>query len=105
MHTFLNNFHNGGKYSQAELRREVNITDHKYLSILSLHTNYLNIDSKSGCGINSEKKILSRQSAIFVEVTIIQQKNVSKGSRMESKKLVQMIILITDVRNASHKNV
>ena len=42
MHTFLDNFHQGGKYSaqiashQVELRREENFTDQKSLSISSL---------------------------------------------------------------------
>ena len=60
MHTFLDKFHQGGKYSsqisshKAELRREEKITDQKYLSISSLHTDYLNLDSISGCGINIE---------------------------------------------------
>ena len=41
MHTFLDNFHHGGKYSaqiashQAELRREEKLTDQKYLNIYS----------------------------------------------------------------------
>ena len=41
MHIFLDNFHQGGKYSsqiarhQAELRRERNFTDQTYLSISS----------------------------------------------------------------------
>ena len=58
IHTFLDNFHQDGKYysqvasHQAELRREENCTDQKYLSISSLQTDYLNIDSSSGCGIN-----------------------------------------------------
>ena len=43
MHTFLDNFHQGGRYSaqigshQAELRREKKFTHQKYLSISSLH--------------------------------------------------------------------
>ena len=55
---FSYNFHQGVKYSaqidshQAELRREENFTDQKYLSISSLQTDYLNIDSSSGCGKN-----------------------------------------------------
>ena len=59
MHIFLNNFHQGGKYSaqiashQAELRREENFTDQKSLSISSLQTDYLNLYSSSGCGRNS----------------------------------------------------
>ena len=62
MHIFLNNFHQGGKYSaqidshQAELRREGNVTDKKSLSVSSLQTDYLNIYSSSGCGKNSETR-------------------------------------------------
>ena len=60
MHTSLNNFHQGGKYSaqidshQEELRREGNFTDHKTLSISPLQTGYLNLVRRSGCGINSD---------------------------------------------------
>ena len=62
MHTFLNNFHQGGKYSaqmdshHAELRREETFTDQKSLDISSLQTNYLNLDSSSGFGSNSERE-------------------------------------------------
>ena len=61
MHTFLDKFHQGGKYSaqiashQAELRREENFTDQKSLNISSLQTDYLNLDSSSGSGGNSER--------------------------------------------------
>ena len=50
MHKFLDNFHQGGKYSsqiashQAELRREEKFPDQKHLNISSLQTDYLNID-------------------------------------------------------------
>ena len=60
MHTFLDNFHQGGKYSahiashQAELWREEKFTDQKSLNISSLKTDYLNLDSSSGFGINSD---------------------------------------------------
>ena len=63
---FLDNFHQGGIYfsqiasDQAELRREVKFTDQKYLSILSLQTNYRNIYSISGFGINIEKENILR---------------------------------------------
>ena len=46
MHTFMDNFHQGGKYSaqiashQTELRREGNFIDRKYLSISTLYTDY-----------------------------------------------------------------
>ena len=59
MHTFLDNFHQGGNYSaqiashQAEVRREEKITDKKSLNISSLQTDYLNLDSSSGFGRNS----------------------------------------------------
>ena len=61
MQTFLDNFHQGGKYSahiashQAELRREDKFTDQKSLNISSLHTDYINLDSSSGFGRNSER--------------------------------------------------
>ena len=51
MHTFLDNFQEGGNYSaqiashQAELRREEKITDKKSLNISSLQTDYLNIEA------------------------------------------------------------
>ena len=60
MHTFLDNFHQGGKYSaqiashKAELRREEKITDQKSLNISSLQTDYLNLGSSSGSSRNSE---------------------------------------------------
>ena len=53
MHTFLENFHQGGKFSaqiashQAELRREEKFTDQKSLNISSLQTDYLNLDTSS----------------------------------------------------------
>ena len=49
MHIFLYDFHQGGYYTaniasyQEELIREETFTDHKYLSISSLHTGYLNL--------------------------------------------------------------
>ena len=60
MHIFLYYFHQGGKYyaqiaiHQAQLRTEGKLTDQKSSSTSSLHTDYLNIDSSSGCGKNSE---------------------------------------------------
>ena len=61
MHTFLDNFHQGGKYSdqiasnQAKLRREEKFTDQKSLNISSLQTDYLNLDSSSGFSRNNER--------------------------------------------------
>ena len=64
MKIFLDNFHQGGKYTahidrnQSELRREVIFTDHKYLSITSLQTDYLNIESSSVSGRKHERENL-----------------------------------------------
>ena len=61
IHKFLDNFHQGGKYSahiashQAELRREEKVTYKKSLNVSSLQTNYLNLDCSSGFGRNSER--------------------------------------------------
>ena len=61
MHTFLDNFHQGGKYSaqtashQVKLRREETFTDQKTLNVSSLKTDYLNLDSSSGSSRNSER--------------------------------------------------
>ena len=61
MHWFLDNFHQGGKYSaqiashQAELRRGETFTDQKSLNISSLQTYYLNLDISSSFGSNGER--------------------------------------------------
>ena len=61
MHTFLDNFQQGEKYSaqiashQAELRREEKFTDQKSLNISSLQTGYLNLDSSSVFVRDSER--------------------------------------------------
>ena len=88
---FLDNFQQGGKYSaqiashQAELRGEGKFTDQKYLSISSLQTDYINIDSSSGCDKNSERANLIHKKCIFVELPTIKQKNVSKESEKKRK--------------------
>ena len=62
MHTFLDNFHQGGKYSaqlashQAELRGEGKFPDQKCLNISSLQTDYFNLDnSVSGFSRHNER--------------------------------------------------
>ena len=61
MHTFLDNFEQGGKYSaqissqQVELRREEKFTDQNSLNISSLQTAYLNLDNTSCFGKDSER--------------------------------------------------
>ena len=62
MQILLDNFHQCGKYiaqiasHHAELRRERNFTDQKYLSITSMQTDYLNIDISSGSGGKNERE-------------------------------------------------
>ena len=85
MHTFLDNFEEGVKYSaqiaihQAELRREEKFTDQKSLKISSLQTDNLNLDGSSGFDRDSKRHMMFKQSAHFVEVLITMQNNVSKG--------------------------
>ena len=61
MHTFMDNFQQGEKYSaqiashQEELRREETFTDKKSLKFSSLQTDYLNLDSRSGFVSNSKR--------------------------------------------------
>ena len=61
MHIFPDNFHQDGKYSaqiashQTDLRREETFTDQKSLNISSLQPDYLNMDSSSAFGRNSDR--------------------------------------------------
>ena len=62
MQNFLDNFHQGGKYTahieshKPELGIEEKFTNQKYLSIISLQNYYLNIYSISGYGRNNERE-------------------------------------------------
>ena len=106
MHIFLDNFFQGGKYSaqiashQVELRRGEIFTDQKYLSISSLHNYYLNIDSISGCGKNSEKANIFQTKCTFCGGANHSAENISIVSERKRKNLVQLVISKTDVRNA-----
>ena len=67
MHTFLDNFHQSGKYSsqlashQAELTREEKYPDQKCLNISSLKKDYLNIDNSLS---ESSRQIEKAKSAL-----------------------------------------
>ena len=50
---------------QVELRREGNFSDREYLSISSLQAAYLNFDSSSDCGKNSERANLVQKRCTF----------------------------------------
>ena len=84
MQKFMDNFHQGGKYSaqiashQAELRREGKFTDQKSLNISSLQTDYLNLDSTSGSSRNSKRAHAVQTKCTCCGCKIILQKNASK---------------------------
>ena len=87
MHTFLDNFHQSGKYSaqlashQAELRREELYPDKKCLNISSLQTGYVNlVTATQGLANTMRKQTLPRQSAHIVAFLTILWENVSKRS-------------------------
>ena len=85
MHTFLDNFHQGGKYSaqishQAELRRDEKFTYQKSLNISSLHTDYLNLDSRSsGSSRHSEIAHYVQAKCTFCVLNNHSAENASKG--------------------------
>ena len=86
MNIFLDNFNQGEKYSaqiashQEELRREVKFTDQKYLSILSLQDDFLNIDRCSGCGENSDRANIVQTKCNFCGGANYSAENVLIGS-------------------------
>ena len=105
IHTFMNNFLQGGKYSaqiashQAELRRQETFTDQKYLSSSSLQTDYLKLDSSAGCGKNSKRaKNVQTKCTFCGGVNHSAEKN-SKGSDRKSKKIVRLMLWTTDEQN------
>ena len=71
LHIFLDNFHQGGKYTvqiashQADLRRGGKFTDQNSLSISYLQTDYLNLDNSSGSGRNIERANLVQTKYTF----------------------------------------
>ena len=75
MPTFLDNFRQGGKYDaqivshHAKLRREEKSAEQKYLSISYLQTDYISLDSSSGCGRNSERANSVQKKCTFCEGT------------------------------------
>ena len=85
MHTFLDNFQQGGKYSaqiashQTELRREEKCIDQKSLNISSLQTDYLYLDSRSVFGRNSERAHSVQTKCTFCGGNNHSAENVSKG--------------------------
>ena len=85
MHTFLDNFHQGGNYSaqiashQAELRREEEFTDQKSLYISSLQTDYLNLEGSSDSIRNIERAHSVTTKCTFCGGNNNSAENASKG--------------------------
>ena len=111
MHTFLDNFHQGGRYyaqidsHEAKLSREAIIMVQKSSYISSLQTDYLNLDSSLCFGKNVKVQKLFIQSAPFVYVLITLHKNASKSSDRKRKCFVRLVIWTTDERNVRLGNV
>ena len=97
MHTFLDNFHQGGKYSaqidshQVELRREEKFTNQKSLNISSLQTDYLNLDSSSGFGRNSERAHAAHTKCTFFGGTNHSAEKCFKSIRKEKEKAREVV--------------
>ena len=91
MHTFLDHFHKSDKYSaqisshHAELGREGNFTNQKYLYIAYLQTDYLNLDRASGCGKNCERENPVHTKCTFCGGANHSAENVSKGSERKKE--------------------
>ena len=79
MHIFLDNFHQGRKYTaqiaihQVEQRRVETFTDQKYSSISFLQNDYLKLGRSSGSGGKNEREILVQKNSLFVEMLTILQ--------------------------------
>ena len=93
----MDNFLQGGKYSTqidsypAEFRRERKLTDQKSLSIPSLQTNNLNIDSSSGCSKKSEREHIFHTNCTLCGGANNSAEKHPKGSERE-KKIVWLVI-------------
>ena len=93
MLTFLDNFCQGGKYStqiashQAALRREDKLTDQKSLNISYLQTDYLNLNSSSGFGRNSERAHYIKKKCTFCGGTNHSAETCFKIIRKEKEKV------------------
>ena len=71
---------------KAELRIEGKYTDQKSLSISSLHTDYLNLDSRLGCGRNSERSHIVQKKCTFCGGVNHSAKKYFKSIRKEKEK-------------------
>ena len=111
MHTFLDNFHQSGKYSaqlashQAELRREENYPDQKCLNISSLHTDYLNLDNSfSGSSIHNERAHSVQTKCTFCGINNHSVENISKRLERKRRKLARLVLHLTKIRIVQLRN-
>ena len=98
MHTFLDNFHQSGKYSaqlashQAELRREEEFPDQKCLNISSLQIDYLNLDgSVSGSSRHNERARFVQKKCIICGLNNHSAEKISKGLDSKSRKIARLM--------------
>ena len=106
MHTFLDNFHQSGKYSsqlarhQAELRREEKFPDQKCLNISSLQTDCLNLDNSfSGSSRHDERAHSVQTNCTSCGLNSYSAENVSKISDRKRKKLARLVFHLTEIQN------
>ena len=99
MHTFLDNFHQSGKYSaqlashQAELRREEKYPYQKYLNISSLQTDYWNLDnSVSGSSRHNERSHSVQTKCIFCGLNNHSADLFLKRIRQEKEKFRAVVV-------------
>ena len=107
MHTFLDNFHQSGKYSaqleshQAELRREGKFPDQKCLDISSFHNDYLNLDSSSsGSSRHHERAHSVQTKCTFFGLNNHSAGKFSKRLDRKRRKLARLMFHLTGIRNA-----
>ena len=93
MHTFLDNFHQSGKYSarleihQAELRRDEKFPEKYFLNISFLQTDYLNLNSSSsGSSRHNERANSVQAKRTFCEGNNHSAEKCFKRIRQEKQK-------------------
>ena len=111
MHIFLDHFHQGGEYStqiaiqQEKLRTEETLTDQNSLSISTLQTAYLNLDSRSGFRINGEIANTYQKMCTFCGGANHSAEKCFKRIRQEKEKPARLVNPTTDKRNGHLENV
>ena len=97
-HYFFQNLSCCPDLDSKYVRIEEKITDQKYLSISSLQTDYLNLDSISGFGINSEISNTVQKKCPFCG-------GVNQSADRKRKKILRLVIRTTDEVNGRLGNV